>query len=349
MGGIVDIDGLLEKKQKEVNDIIESFLPEESGHQKTVYEAMNYSVRAGGKRLRPLLMREFFYLFGGSTDRHLIRCLHRFMTAIEMIHSYSLVHDDLPAMDDDDMRRGMPSTHKKFGEAMGILAGDALLNGAFEQIAEAMEEIQAIDESTQNNICSAADQILMAEQNSGLHGENPSRAELMRRISAAFCDLVHAAGASGMIGGQVVDIENSGNISTKENDEKKLLFMYEGKTCALISTAFVCGAVLAGADDQSIKAVKKAGNDIGMAFQIRDDILDITGDEKTLGKPVHSDEEQGKTTYVSIYGLEKSEQAVKAYTDSALECLTKLKPDTISERTLEFLRGLFLKMVDRNS
>ncbi len=302
------IERIIAEKADEVELIIREMLPDDTGYAKTVYDAMNYSVMAGGKRLRPMLMREFFNLFGGSDDR----VLKHFMTAMEMIHSYSLVHDDLPALDDDDMRRGRESTHKKFGEAMGILAGDALLNGAYEQISAALTEIDDPD--------------------------------LLRRAVVAFDKIAVLAGVRGMIGGQVVDVENTG----KFLDSDMLMYVYKGKTGALLAASMSAGASLGGADDEAIKLVEKIGYDIGMAFQIRDDILDIIGDEEKLGKPVHSDEEQDKSTYVAIHGIEDSEKAVLDYTDSAIKALDSLSVPQSEEGTKDFLKGLFIYMAKRD-
>lgn len=302
------IEKIIAKKADEVEQIIREMLQDDTGYAKTVYDAMNYSVMAGGKRLRPMLMREFFNLFSGSDDS----ALKHFMTAMEMIHSYSLVHDDLPALDDDDMRRGRESTHKKFGEAMGILAGDALLNGAYEQISAALCEIR-----------------------------DPG---LLRRAVVAFDKIAVLAGVRGMIGGQVVDVENTG----KSLDSDMLMYVYKGKTGALLAASMSAGASLGGADDETIKLVEKIGYDIGMAFQIRDDILDVIGDEEKLGKPVHSDEEQDKSTYVAIHGIEDSEKAVLDYTDSAIKALDSLSVPQSEESTKEFLKGLFIYMTKRD-
>ena len=272
---------------------------------------------AGGKRLRPMLMREFFYLFGGKDEN----TLHRFMTAIEMIHSSSLVHDDLPALDNDDMRRGRESTHKKYGEAMGILVGDALLNGAYEQISAAFVDIT--DAKKTGSV---------------------DKYELMKRAVEAFDKIASLSGTEGMLGGQVVDVESTG----KTIDHDKLMFIYSGKTGALLSASMTAGASLGGADKEAIEIIQRIGYDIGMAFQIRDDILDVTGDEKKLGKPVHSDEEQDKSTFVAIHGITESEDAVLAYTDRAIKALDSLFVSPSGLQTKEFLKGLFLYMTKRD-
>ena len=302
------IERIIAEKADEVEQIIREMLPDDTGYAKTVYDAMNYSVMAGGKRLRPMLMREFFMLFGGSDER----VLKRFMTAMEMIHSYSLVHDDLPALDDDDMRRGRESTHKRYGEAMGILAGDALLNGAYEQISTALSEIDDPD--------------------------------LLKRAVIAFDKIAVLAGVRGMIGGQVVDVENTG----RSMDSDMLMYVYKGKTGALLAASMSAGASLGGADNETIKLVEKIGYDIGLAFQIRDDILDVIGDEKKLGKPVHSDEDQDKSTYVAIHGVDESEKAVLDYTDRAVRSLDSLSVSQSEAGTKEFLKGLFIYMAKRD-
>lgn len=309
---------MLEKKIQEIEDIIRGLLPEESGYAKTVFEAMNYSVLAGGKRLRPLLMREFFHLYGGGDET----VLRHFMVAIEMIHTYSLVHDDLPAMDDDDLRRGKPTTHKRYGEAMGVLAGDALLNMAYEQIAYAMKSITA------------------CETISGV-----PRKEQVDRAIKAFDYLATRAGTAGMVGGQVVDVENNG----KFVDDEMLLYVYRNKTGALIAAAMMVGAVLGGADEFDLLAIERLGCDIGVAFQIRDDILDVIGDEEKMGKPLHSDEDLNKSTYVASHGVEESEKTVKEYTDRALALFDRLNVPTGSETTKKFIMDVFSSLVERES
>ena len=309
---------MLEKKIREVDEIIKGLLGTESGYAKTIIEAANYSINAGGKRLRPLLMREFFMLYGGGDES----VLRHFMAAIEMIHTYSLVHDDLPAIDNDDLRRGKETTHKKYGEAMGILAGDALLNMAYEQIAYAMKSIYA------------------CETKSGL-----SRKEQLQRTVKAFEFLSARAGVGGMIGGQVVDVEYNGDFV----DDEMLLYVYRNKTGALIAAAMMVGAVLGGADEFDIHTIERIGCEIGVAFQIRDDILDVIGTEEKLGKPIHSDEELGKSTYVAHHGIEESEKAVKAYTDDALKLFNLLKNPSGTETTKRFIMDVFLRLVERES
>lgn len=286
-------------RKKEVEQIVTSFLPKEEGYQKTVLEAMNYSVSAGGKRLRPMLMLETYRMFGGKS-----KVIEPFMAAIEMIHTYSLIHDDLPAMDNDEYRRGRKTTHVVYGEAMAILAGDALLNYAFETAASAF----VLDEG------------------------NPA-------IGKAFMILASKAGVYGMIGGQVLDVESEG----KEIDADTLKFIHIHKTSALLESAMLIGAVLAGASEQQQRTVELAAHELGLAFQIRDDILDVTGNTDELGKPVGSDEKNHKNTYVALEGLEKAKEDVKRYSESAIDRLKSLPVRN------EFLYELIEELIDRRS
>ncbi len=261
----------------EVDAILRKYLPEETGYQKTVIGAMNYSFLAGGKRLRPLLMQETYRLFGGRG-----RVEEPFMAAIEMIHTYSLIHDDLPAMDDDDYRRGRKTTHVVYGEAMAILAGDGLLNLAYETALTAFE----------------------AEP------ENPNIAKALRILA-------RSAGIYGMVGGQTADVESEGQSIPRE----KLDFFYALKTGALIEAAMRIGAVLGGADEEQQEIVSRAAGDIGLAFQIRDDILDVAGDEAVIGKPTGSDEKNRKTTYVTLHGLAAAAEDVERISERAVGTL----------------------------
>ena len=282
----------------ETEAVVYSYLPEETGHQKTIFEAMNYSVKAGGKRLRPLLMREVYRLFGGNGPE-----IGPFMAAMEMIHTSSLIHDDLPAMDNDEYRRGKKTTHAVYGEAMGILAGDALLNYAFETAAKAFD----------------------------MEPDN-------RNIGKAMQILATKAGIYGMVGGQVVDVqsEDSGDI-TKE----KLDFIYRLKTGALIESSMLIGAVLAGATKNEQNTIGKAATEVGLAFQIQDDILDVTSTLEVLGKPIGSDEKNHKATYVSFEGLEKAKEDVALYTNSAVAGMDSLVVKN------EFLNELLLYLISR--
>ena len=269
----------LRTKTEEIEKLLTAYLPEETGFQKTVLEAVNYSVLAGGKRLRPMLMKETYQMFGGQG-----KVVEPFMAAMEMIHTYSLVHDDLPAMDNDEYRRGKKTTHAVYGEAMGILAGDALLNLAFETAAGAFD------------------------------------IETSARTAKALQILSKKAGIYGMIGGQVVDVESEGQPLSRE----KLDFIYRLKTSALIEAAMMVGAVLAGASDDEVETIEHVANDVGLAFQIQDDILDVTSTLEVLGKPIHSDDKNHKTTYVSLEGLDKAKKDVEEISERALSTLASL-------------------------
>lgn len=291
----------LEEKTKRANDILLKYLPEEKGFQSKVLEAMNYSALAGGKRLRPILMEESFLLFGGSGV-----LVEPFMAALEMIHNYSLVHDDLPAMDNDKYRRGRKTTWNVYGDGMAVLAGDGLLNLAFETASSAFDL--------------AAD------------------SESLRRTAWAIQVLGKKSGIYGMIGGQAADIEAE---SGRQVTEELLLFIHENKTAALIQAAMMIGAILAGADQKAVLAMEKAAYNIGIAFQIQDDILDVTSTLEVLGKPVGSDEKNHKLTYVALYGLKESREEVKKLSKEALSILHSF------ERKNEFFEELVDSLVTR--
>lgn len=282
---------------KETEEIISRFLPKEEGYQKTVMEAMNYSFLAGGKRLRPMLMLETYRLFGGKE-----RIIEPFMAAIEMIHTYSLIHDDLPAMDNDDYRRGRKTTHIVYGEAMGILAGDALLNFAFETAIGALTM-------------------------------DPGNANIAKALGV----LAKNAGIYGMIGGQVVDVESEGQPLSQD----KLDFIYRLKTGALIEASMQIGAILAGAKDTEQDLILQAAKDVGLAFQIQDDILDVIGDGQTLGKPIGSDEKNQKTTYVTVRGIQRASQDVEEISDRAIGALESLPVQN------DYLNGLIRYLIHR--
>lgn len=288
----------LQKKVQFAEQIVESYLPLEEGYQKRIMEAMKYSLTAGGKRLRPVLMLESYQLFGGSEE-----LIKPFMAAIEMIHTYSLVHDDLPAMDNDEYRRGRKTTHIVYGEALGILAGDALLNYAFE------------------TACTSFD---LADGKEAL-------------IGRALQILGRKAGIYGMIGGQTVDIESENQKLSKE----KLDAIYQWKTSALIQSSLMIGAVLAGASQDEIRKMEEIGSGIGLAFQIQDDILDVTSSVEVLGKPINSDEKNHKTTYVTLMGLEASKKEVEAISKQAVTTLEQLG------REHTFLKELILYLIHR--
>ena len=283
------------EKKEYIENVLRAYLPEKEGYQKIIMEAMEYSLMAGGKRLRPVLMLEMYRLFGGKS-----RVIEPFLAAIEMIHTYSLVHDDLPAMDNDDYRRGRKTTHIVYGEDMGILAGDALLNYALE------------------TACSAF----------GAEGADCAR------VGRALCVLAEKAGIYGMIGGQVVDVKESGHQVSGE----VLDFIYRLKTGALIESSMMIGAILAGAGEEQVKAAERIAEKIGLAFQIQDDILDVTGAEEVLGKPVHSDEKNEKTTYVTWKGIEEARRDVARLTDEALEELERFPAQ--DKFLAQFLRSL---------
>lgn len=277
----MDMNKEIAYKASEAERMIYKFLPAEDGYQQSVFEAMNYSVLAGGKRIRPILMAETYKLFGGTSE-----ALEPFVAAIEMIHTYSLVHDDLPAMDNDELRRGKLTTHAKFGEAMGILAGDALLNYAFEIALEAL-------------------------------ATEPDN----RAVAKALQILAHKAGVHGMIGGQVVDVESEKQYGISKN---RLDFIYQLKTGALMEASMMIGAVLGGASDEEVGQMEQVAAKIGLAFQIQDDILDVIGDEETIGKTVGSDKKNQKATYVVFEGVEKAKQDVAELTDEAIRILQEL-------------------------
>ena len=300
----MDFKKELEQNVMEAEEVIRQYLPGEEGKQVTVIEAMNYSILAGGKRLRPLLMQETFRLFGGEG-----RIVEPFMAAIEMIHTYSLVHDDLPAMDNDLYRRGKKTTHAVYGETMGILAGDGLLNYAFETAMTAFDM------------------------------------EVSERVATALKILAGKAGIYGMVGGQVVDIEterNGGSPDRQEKDElETILFIHEHKTAAMIESAMEIGAVLAGASREDRMKIHQIATDIGLAFQIRDDILDVTSTTEVLGKPVGSDERNRKATYVSLKGLDQAKKDVEEISRKALMTLRSF------DRENPFLEELIIYLINR--
>lgn len=284
-----------------INERIYEQLPKEEGFQNRIIEAMNYSVEAGGKRLRPMLVLESFHLCGGSNDA----LVYPFMTALECIHTYSLVHDDLPAMDNDDYRRGKLTTHKKFGEDFGVLAGDGLLNYAYELMLDA---VVSCDNDTDRLRCSKAAKVIAKK-----------------------------AGIYGMVGGQSLDVW----LTDKPMNAQELDFIFRLKTGALIEAAFMAGAILAGADEQTVEKIEKIGHYVGFAFQIKDDILDITSTQEVLGKPVLSDEKNHKTTYVSLYGIDKAQKDVDNMSNCAVELVKELGNN-------EFLIDLIEMLINRD-
>lgn len=285
-------------KVQKIEQILQAYLPEAEGYQKVIMEAMEYSLMAGGKRLRPMLMQETYRLFGGESE-----VIRPFLAAIEMIHTYSLVHDDLPAMDNDEYRRGRKTTHIVYGEDMGILAGDALLNYAFETACQAFEKFP----------------------------------EDSVKIGRALKVLAGKAGIYGMIGGQVVDVKETGH----EIGEEVLDFIFRLKTGALIEASMMVGAILAGASEEDVDRVQRIAGKIGLAFQIQDDILDVTSTTEQLGKPVHSDEKNEKTTYVTLKGIEKAHEDVERMTEEAINELRKFPAED------DFLEQLLKSLVYR--
>lgn len=285
----------LQLKVAEIEKILKEYLPEQEGYQRLIMETMEYNLMAGGKRLRPMLMRETYDLYHGTSP-----AIEPFMAALEMIHTYSLIHDDLPAMDNDDYRRGRKTTHVVYGEDVAILTGDALLNYAFETACV------AFDKDPKNSL----------------------------KIGKALKVLGKKAGIYGMIGGQVVDVKSSG----KKIDGEKLEFIYRLKTGALIEASMMIGAVLAGADDESVQVVEEIAAKVGMAFQIQDDILDVISTTEVLGKPVHSDEKNEKMTYVVWKGLDAAKQEVEHLSRKAISDVRALNPkDDYLEILLESL------------
>jgi geranylgeranyl diphosphate synthase type II len=301
----MNFDDKLNNRVDEVEKIIREYLPKEQGYAKIVMEAMNYSVNVGGKRLRPMLMEETFKLFGGMG-----KIIEPFMAAIEMIHTYSLVHDDLPAMDNDEYRRGKKTTWVVYGDGMAVLAGDGLLNYAYETALKA--------------VTSAPD------------------VSIMRNAAKAMEVLADKAGIYGMIGGQAADIEAE-NLGDKVTEEH-LLFIHEHKTAALIQASMMIGAILAGADNTQVDLIEKAAYEIGVAFQIQDDILDVTSTLETLGKPIGSDEKNNKTTYVTLKGIDEASKEQKQMSQHAVELIKSLEKDGFEN---DFLIELICSLITR--
>ena len=292
----------VKERTLEVEEIIGKFLPPISGYQKTVLDAMNYSVNVGGKRIRPMMMREVNRLMGRESP-----CIYPFMAAIEMIHTYSLVHDDLPAMDNDEYRRGKKTTHVVYGEAMAVLAGDALLNYAYETAAKAFD-------IAENEI-------------------------QFRQAARGLQVLAEKAGIFGMVGGQTADVEAEDK--GVEATEDLLMYIHKNKTAALIEAAMMVGAILGGADEETIQAIEKCAYNIGIAFQIQDDVLDVTGTLEELGKPIGSDEKNHKVTYVTMHGLEESKAQVEKLSKEAIGILRGFPNRN------EFLENLVEQMIYR--
>ena len=289
----------LRERTETAEAAVKKYLPPAEGFQKTVLDAMDYSVNAGGKRLRPVMMMESYRMFGGRGEE-----IEPFMAAIEMIHTSSLIHDDLPCMDNDTLRRGKPTAWVKYGYDMAVLAGDGLMIYAFETAAKALAL-----------------------------GADPAR------VARCMGILAEKTGIYGMIGGQTVDVE----LADKPIPEDKLDFIYRLKTGALLEASFMIGAVLAGAGEEEVKTVEEIASLVGLAFQIQDDILDVTSSAEVLGKPVLSDEKNHKTTYVTLKGLEKAREDGKEISRRAVELLRSLGGDHA------FLEELITMLTDRKN
>ena len=283
----LNLDFKVQKEQKvrEIEDSLQNYLPKQKGYQKIIMEAMGYSLLAGGKRLRPMLMKETYTLFGGQS-----KVIEPFMAAIEMVHTYSLVHDDLPAMDNDEYRRGRKTTHVVYGEDMAILAGDALLNYAFETAVKAF--------------------VLEPEDSLRIYG---------------------------MLGGQVIDVKETGHAVSKD----VLDTIYELKTGALIEAAMMIGAILGGASQEEVKTVERIASLVGLAFQVQDDILDVISTQEELGKPIHSDEKNEKTTYVTLLGIDDAKKVVEEKSEEAISLLRTLPNEN------PYLEELLMELIHR--
>ena len=296
----LNLDFKVQKEQKvrEIEDSLQNYLPKQKGYQKIIMEAMEYSLLAGGKRLRPMLMKETYTLFDGHS-----KAIEPFMAAIEMIHTYSLVHDDLPAMDNDEYRRGRKTTHVVYGEDMAILAGDALLNYAFETAVKAF----------------------VLEPEASL------------TIGNAIRVLGEKAGIYGMLGGQVIDVKETGHAVSKD----VLDTIYELKTGALIEASMMIGAILGGASQEEVKTVERIASLVGLAFQVQDDILDVISTQEELGKPIHSDEKNEKTTYVTLLGIDDAKKVVEEKSEEAISLLRTLPNEN------PYLEELLMELIHR--
>lgn len=296
----------LEQKTAETLAIVSSYLPKEEGLQKTVIEAMNYSFQAGGKRLRPLIMLETYRLFGGDK-----KVIEPFMAALEMIHNYSLVHDDLPEMDNDELRRGKPTTHIAYGPGMAVLAGDGLLNYAYET---ALKSFHYAETEREKDACIEAMKVLAGK-----------------------------AGIYGMVGGQTLDVEAEEKGLSLEEDQ--IMFINENKTAALLQCAFLVGGILGGATNEEKETLEKIGFDLGVAFQLQDDLLDVESTTEELGKPVGSDERNGKRTYLALNGIPKT----RAFQEElSMEAAKLMKEMYLAHKTEDgFLTELIQNLVVR--
>lgn len=280
---MVNYQELLRGRTDYANTVIEKYLPKEEGFLSELISAMNYSVLVGGKRLRPVFIDSAYRLMGGKDKRN-----EPFMAAMEYLHTYSLVHDDMPEIDNDELRRGKPTTHSRYGAACGLLAGDGLLHWSTQTALRAFDYA----------------------------GSDEDR----RNIVKALTVFAEKSGPYGMLGGQSVDVLFTG----KNPDKDRLDYIYRLKTCALIEGSMMIGAALAGADENTLEKLEEIGRCVGMAFQIQDDILDCTGDAAVLGKPLNSDEKNNKTTYVTLFGLDKAAEEVEALSKKAEDILESI-------------------------
>ncbi len=292
---------LLAQKTAQAETVVRKYLPGIDDFPGKLPEAMRYAVLAGGKRIRPLLMQESFRLFGGEGT-----AVEPFMAAIEMIHTHSLIHDDLPAIDNDNYRRGKKTTHVVYGEALGILSGDALLNYAYETALSAFSLTDRAD-----------------------------------RVISALQVLARKTGMFGMLGGQSVDVENEKN-GIYAMDKETLDYIYLHKTSALLEAPLMVGAILAGAKEEEVSCVEEIGRKTGLAFQITDDVLDVEGSEKLLGKPMFSDAKNKKSTYVTMFGPTGARRIAEQYTNEAISLLDGLPGEK------EFLKTLLQYLAARD-
>lgn len=324
---MMDFSLELQNTVAEVDRIVRAQLPKAEGPQKTVLDAMQYSVAAGGKRIRPLLVAKCYELYKGrkgrSWDRFMTPIVEAAMGAMEMIHTFSLCHDDLPCMDGDKYRRGQESTWFKYGEDMGTLAGDALSLYAFQRVSEVYFR-----------------QLSRAAVTGGVESPDES-SKFANAVLKALQVLSEKSGVDGMLGGQTVDVEKTGKPLT----ESELQFIYELKTGALLEASMQMGAILGGATQREQQTLGEIARTIGVAFQIEDDILDETSTQEVLGKPIHSDVENHKTTYVSIHGLEAAQAEVERLSKQAIEGLQSLSE--VDEEARQFLMALTEALIHR--
>ena len=297
----MDYQDEMKARLQHVNAVIRDYMPKEEGFQKTLLSAMNYSIDVGGKRLRPIMLECTYQMYGGTGS-----LVGPFMAAIEMIHTSSLIHDDLPALDNDAMRRGRKTTHKVYGEAIAILAGDALMNYAYETACLAF---------------------------------SAAKPDQISQVAKALETLSVKSGIRGMLGGQSCDVECEG----RELTEGQVEFINQHKTSALIEASLMIGAILADAPDEEIRVLEEVGSKAGLAFQIRDDILDLTGSEAELGKPIGSDVRNKKTTFVSLFGISAGKDRVERLSSQALEAF-----DSLSVKH-SFLRRILEELATRRS